>query len=104
MYIYMYIGLSKAFDTLTFDILLYKLKYYRVTGTALNLMSSYLKIENSMLFMILYDLNIPKYTLVYHRGQNWAPCSVYINDLIAARDKLNFLMYAGDTTIVYIST
>ena len=37
-----YIDLSKAFDTLTFDILLYKLKYYRVTDTALDLMKSYL--------------------------------------------------------------
>ena len=37
-----YIDLSKAFDTLTFDILLFKLKYYRVTDTALDLMRSYL--------------------------------------------------------------
>ena len=27
-----YIGLSKAYDTLTFDILLYKLKYYGLTA------------------------------------------------------------------------
>ena len=37
-----YTDLSKAFDTLTFDILLYKLKYYGVTDTALDLMKSYL--------------------------------------------------------------
>ena len=70
-----YIDLSKAFETLTFDILLYKLKYYEMIGTALNLMSSYLKIENSMLCMIPYDLNILKHTLVYQRGQYWVPCS-----------------------------
>ena len=39
----LYIDLSKAFDTLTFDILLFKLKYYGVTDTALELMSRYLK-------------------------------------------------------------
>ena len=37
-----YLDLSKAFDTLTFDVLLFKLKYYEVTDTALNLMQSYL--------------------------------------------------------------
>ena len=37
-----YIDLLKAFHTLTFDILLYKLKYYGVTGTALDLIKSHL--------------------------------------------------------------
>ena len=37
-----YIDLSKAFDTLVFDVLLFKLKYYGVTGTALDLVKSYL--------------------------------------------------------------
>ena len=37
-----YIDLSKVFDTLVFDVLLSKLKYYGVTSTAFDLMKSYL--------------------------------------------------------------
>ena len=37
-----YIDLSKAFDTLNYDILLYKLHYYAITDTALKLLKSYM--------------------------------------------------------------
>ena len=37
-----YIDLSKAFDTLNFDILLYKLHYYGITDIALKLIKSYM--------------------------------------------------------------
>ena len=37
-----YIGISKAFDTLNFDILLYKLHYYEIRDIALKLLKSYI--------------------------------------------------------------
>ena len=39
----LYIDLSKAFDTLSFDIILQKLKYYGIVGNELLLLTSYLR-------------------------------------------------------------
>ena len=38
----LYIDLSKAFDTLSFDILLYKLNYYAIKDNAFKLLKNYL--------------------------------------------------------------
>ena len=96
----LYIALSKAFDTLTFDILLFKLKYYGVTDTALELMSSYLKNQKQY---VVFDNKQSEYSEAYTgvpQGSILGPLffSIYINDLITASDKLNYLMYADDTT------
>ena len=49
-----YIDLSKAFDTLNFDILLYKLQYYGIRDIALKLLKSY--ISNRKQF-VKYNVN-----------------------------------------------
>ena len=99
----LYIDLSKAFDTLAFDILLFKLKYYGVTDTALDLMSSYLKNRKQY---VVFNNKQSDYSEVYTgvpQGSILGPLffSICINDLITASDRLKFLMYADDTTIYF---
>ena len=46
-----FLDLSKAFDTLDFDILLYKLNYYGIRVTSLTLIQNYLsKMEQYMYY------------------------------------------------------
>ena len=71
-----YIDLSNAFDKLTFDVLLYKLKYYGVTDTSFELIRSYLTVElSSMLYLAVVNLTILNYILEYHMGAFWVPYS-----------------------------
>ena len=98
-----YIDLSKAFDTLTYDILLFKLKYYGVTDTALDLMRSYL--TNRKQYVVFNGCQ-SDYSEIYTgvpQGSILGPLffSIYINDLINVSNRLNFLMYADDTTIYF---
>ena len=98
-----YIDLSKAFDTLTFDILLFKLKYYGVTDTALDLMRSYLTNRKQY---VVFNSCQSDYSEIYTgvpQGSILCPLffSIYINDLINVSNRLNFLMYADDSTIYF---
>ena len=98
-----YIDLSKAFDTLTFEVLLYKLKYYGVTDTAFDLLKIYLTNRKQY---VVFDGCQSEHVEIYTgvpQGSILGPLffSIYINDLIAVSDRLNFLMYADDTTIYF---
>ena len=70
----LYIDLSKAIDTLSFDIILYKLNYYGIAGTELQLLTNYLKTGNSMLFLIIMNLILLKLQRVSHRVLFCALC------------------------------
>ena len=73
---FVYIDLSKVFDRLSFDIILYKLNYYGIAGrpTELQLLTNYLKTENSMLFLLIMNLILLKLQRVSHRVLFLALC------------------------------
>ena len=98
-----YIDLSKAFDTLVFDVLLFKLKYYGVTGTALDLVKSYLTNRKQYVVFDSCQSEHVEICTGVPQGSILGPLffSVYINDLITVSKRLNFLMYADDTTIYF---
>ena len=98
-----YLDLSKAFDTLNFNILLNKLQYYGINGISLSLIKNYLtnrfqyvQFENSESDLLEIKTGIPQ-------GSILGPLffSIMINDLVNSSNKFKFLMYADDTTIYF---
>ena len=101
MYTCQYI--HRSFDTLNFDILLYKLQYYGIRDIALNLLKSY--ISNRKQY-VKYNVNKSGFKEI----KTWVPhgsilgpllFSIYINDLATINNNFKFIMYADDTTIYF---
>ena len=98
-----FLDLSKAFDTLNFNILLNKLQYYGIHGISLSLIRSYLtnrfqyvQFENSESDLLEIKTGIPQGSILGPLFFN-----IMINDIVNSSNKFNFLMYADDTTIYF---
>ena len=98
-----FLDLSKAFDTLNFEILFHKLQYYGINGTALSLIKNYfinryqyVKHENYESTLLEIKTGIPQ-------GSILGPLffSIYVNDLVNASSLFSFLLYADDTTLYF---
>ena len=97
------LDLSKAFDTLNFDILLHKLQYYGVNGVPLLLIKSYLNERYQYTKYDNFDSTRLEIKTGIPQGSILGPLffSIYINDLINSSNKFKFLMYADDTTLYF---
>ena len=99
----LYIDLSKAFDTLSFDIIIGKLRNYGVADVELRLLISYLTNRKQYVVYNSHESDITEIKAGVPQGSILGPLffSILINDLINISNKLKFLMYADDTTIYF---
>ena len=99
----MYIDLSKAFDTVSFDHLLYKLRPCGVKDNAFKLLKNYLTDRKQFVVFNNQSSETTDITTGVPQGSLLGQLffSICINDLITVSDKLKFVMYADDTTIYF---
>ena len=96
-----FLDLSKAFDTIDHDILLYKLFNYGIRGNSYNLCKSYL--SNRHQYVQLNEVK-SKMSLIktgVPQGSILGPLFflIYINDFHRSTNMFKFIIYADDTTL-----
>ena len=96
------IDLSKAFDTLDHDILLYKLKFYGLTGKSIHLIKCYLTNRQQYVHYDNTDSNFFKITSGCFKAPFLGPLLflIYMNDIHKSFNLFHFIRFADDTTVI----
>ena len=96
-----FLDLSKAFYTLDHKIMLYKLKYYEVTGPALELLRSYLSDRKQYVEFENVKSDSSNIKTGVPQGSILGPLLfvIYVNDISLASKIFTAIIYADDTSL-----
>ena len=96
-----YLDMSKAFDILDHRILIDKLKYYGITGTALDLFISYLSNRKQYVDFKGIKSNTLDIKSGVPQGSILGPLLfiIFINDFSKSSNLFDFIIYADDTSL-----
>ena len=91
----------KAFDSISHDILLDKLRYYGVTDRSIQLLKSYLSNRKQYVQIDGVMSSMQYIQTCISQGSIVGPLffSIYINDIVKSTKKCNCILYADDTTL-----
>ena len=96
-----FIDLSKAFDTLNHEILLKKLEFYGIRGTALKWFASYLNNRQQFVSFNGFTSACLQINSGIPQGSILGPLLfiLYINDIVNCSKILHFILFADDTNL-----
>ena len=102
----LFMDLSKAFDTIDHDILLYKLNNYGIRGIVLSWLKSYLSNRQQFVSIDNVESSLLNIKCGVPQGSILGPLLflIYINDIINSSTVLAFVLFADDTNIVLSHT
>lgn len=98
-----FLDLSKAFDTIDHNILLYKLDYYGFRGIVHNWFENYLSNRKQFVYYNSSKSDLKNIVCGVPQGSILGPLLfiLYINDIVNTSEMLEFVLFADDTTILY---
>ena len=96
-----YLDLSKAFDTINHEILLWKLRKYGLSESALGLMESYLSDRQQYVCINGIESVRQQISTSVPQGSVLGPLLflIYMNDISHSTDFYKFILFADDTSL-----